>query len=656
MLGSAATAQGDDVALIHLDNFQQWIVADYDLDSFSSTGKKIGGASDYTRNAFKEIYGVGINYFVYGPRLFEGSASVQIEGDQYLESNSGQRGNTTGTTFGYDVSGRFLKAKPYPFGFYLNSSTLQVNPAFSRSYDLKTDHLGTDFTLKNSMLPFRFGYSRYGSESNGNYQDRRDKLDLFTLSLDSATALTNSTSVSMNLSNSSSTLLSTGVKTDSQSVGASLTNQWKISSNVDLPREARTTLTYNKTVGDVPSEVAEWNEEINWALGKALKLRLNGDLNTTTQGPETKHEQKVDAFLEQRIAKSITTQLNARVQRTEEQGGSESLYTSSAGVAYQNKITDELTFLAGYAYGLGINDSSFVGHNFFLASERLNVYPLETNNYLMRNNINISTIVVWNANRTRKYQGPPNPPDPKITVDYTPVSDGVRTRIRIEQNSSIAIGDVLLVEYDVNVNAKLESTTRSQNAYATLDYRQNYKIGISWNDSTEGVISGTADTVPLTETQGASLLLEKYFPEMTLGTTYTWLDSVSLGYHKAECYWKYRHEFESNRLEANVRDVFGVYKDVGSGAGLVRGGNSNQFTADTSFNKNINEKTSFTVTGRYENSSGRLGNEQLYTTWFQGRYRVANMETGLIFHFNWRMYPEYSEHDYSVRLETKRFF
>lgn len=642
---NSATTWGADQTLIQFDSLRQSLVAGYDLDGFSGT--KPGAASDkVTRQAFRERYNVGFNYDIYSPRLLQGTVALGLEGEQYVDRSTHRSGESSGNKLSYGINGNMFKAKPFPIGFSLDSSTYRVNPAYSRSYDVDSEQYNANFRLKNDKLPLRLSFRKSVKESSGLAQDSRDTTDAWTATVERL-ASTNNTAVSFNVSDATTTPLSADrEEISSSAVAASATNRWRFSKNPQLARDCLSTFSYSKNGGPSQSSVTDWKESLVWAFGKALKAQVDGELNIARQGDLTRQERQVSTALEQRIANSITTKIFSDLRQTVLDTGNESEVACGASIDYRSRISDQVELAAGYSYNYGVIDSSFGDDTVFFNDERLNVLPLETDHYLGRNDIVASSIVIWNLDRTKIYTG----------ADYTAVADGRRTRIRIEPGSSIAIGDQVLIEYRVQVNPNVKRNSVTRAAAISLGLWQRYRISVSWSDSMQKRLSGQADNVPLPRSENGSVFFERSSPSNTLGLSWAWLDSDSSVYRKYEGYWKFRHEFDSNNLEMNVRDSHTVFSDAGAGNSKSLGGTNNVFQADASYRRTLSERANFSLNGSYKKASGRSMDQELYSTWLQGRLRVLRMETNLNLRLDWRMYQAYSQRDYSLRFVVKRNF
>lgn len=643
----AATAWGVNRVLFQFYNFRQALGLSYDFDSFA--GKQGGVSNETTRNSPRESYGFGVNYAVYSPNLLRGRLSLDLEARQEFDSGSRGSADSSDFRFNYDITGVLFRLRPYTVEFFFDSNLYRVSPAFSRNYDLQTDQVGATLHLRNRFLPTSIAYSRYVSESSGLAQDRRNTMDsLMFQTTHSTRGNLSHTSAAIQFNNAfDETISGNAERKDHDSVSGTFTHRLNIPSNVDLQRALTSSYRFAKEAGENPGELSTWSETLDWAFGKSLKMLLDGEFDSTVSTSETRHESRQLARLEHRLFRSLTTKARFGARQTRFDTGEEDAVATGLDLGYNKKLPSDSTIFLGYAFDYGITDSNRGGDTLFVRDERLNVGPVETSNYLGRTDVITTTIVVWNASRTKTFiEG----------VDYAPVQDGRRVRLRIEPGSGINFGDAVSIDYSVRTNPRIKYENVTHGLSATLDLRKVYKLAASWSYGTQEKLAGSDDVVPLSPTTVYSVQLERIAPYYRVGTNYLNFDSNFAAYQKFEGYWKYNREYDLHTISASVNDIVTVHKRTGSGNTISQGGTTNEFLTSAYFRRSLSDRLSMSLTGMYQNSTGRSSDQHLISSWFQTRLLAAKFESDLNFKVDWRFFNSSYQRDFSLRLNLKRYF
>lgn len=643
----AATAWGVNRVLFQFYNFRQALGVSYDFDSFS--GKQGGVSNEATRHSPQESYGFGVNYAVYSPNLLRGRVSLDLEARQEVDNNSRGSANSSDFRFNYDITGILFRLRPYNVEFFFDSNLYRVSPAFSRNYDLQTDQVGATLQLRNRFLPTSISYSRYVSESAGLAQDRRNSLDSLTFQMTHATRGNMShTSAAVQFNNAFDEAVSgTAERQNHDSVSGNFSHLLNVSSNVNLQRTLTSSYRFAKEAGQNPGELSTWSETIDWAFGKSLKMVLDGEWDSTISTDETRHESRQQARLEHRLFRSLSTKLKFNARQTSFDTGEEDAVATGFDLGYSKKLSSDSTLLLGYIFDYGITDSNRGGDTLFIRDERLNVGPVETGNYLGRTDVIATTIVVWNASRTKTFiEG----------VDYAPVQDGRRVRLRIEPGSSINFGDAVSVDYSVRTNPRIKFENVTHGLSASLDLWQIYKLAASLSYGTQDKLAGSDDIVPLSPTTVYSVQLERTASYYRVGTNYLNFDSSFAKYQKFEGFWKYNREFDLHTISAAVNDIVTIHERAGIGSSVSQGGTTNEFLTSAYLRRSLSDRLSMSLTGMYQNSTGRSSDQHLISTWFQTRLLAAKLDSDLNLKVDWRFFNSSYQRDFSLRLNLKRHF
>jgi len=125
----------------------------------TSMGSSNGVASVSTVSAFNESMRLSnSNFYILSPRLFTGSASLDLQFNQGQTGGSGDTGAMRGEAIGYSFDGAILGDKPYPARVFANLSRNQMLQPFGGLTVGTSETRGAQFTLHNDSIIKDWGY------------------------------------------------------------------------------------------------------------------------------------------------------------------------------------------------------------------------------------------------------------------------------------------------------------------------------------------------------------------------------------------------------------------------------------------------------------------------------------------------------------------
>lgn len=647
-----ALAPGGDVwganrALLQLLHFRHLVATSYTFDTFLQESN--GVTTERAWHAPQEIYQADFSYLVYSSRVLKGTVSLGAQAQQQFGSGDGTE-KSSQARLNYGIAGTAFRLKMYPVNFYVGSTLQRITPPFARSYQQKVDQRNVMLSLTNYYLPGSVTLGRTVYETSGQKDDHRDTADSFGGSLGHTTwdNKSNTTAALATNHGTSESLSGAGVRQDNYAVSGSLTNLYQPAPGGPLYRAFNTTYNWSGEDGSHEGKSATLRESIDWQLGQALRAEVEGELAKTSSGTQWREERRGRAGLEHRLLETVTTRIDGDVMEGRMPGGEESTRGVNLKLSYARQLPENSALSLDYAFNERITDSLSTLGSLFYRDERLNAEPVETSNYLARNDILLSTLVVWNATRTKTFVS---------GVDYTPVGDGRRTRLRIEPTGAITIGDPLSLDYSVAVDQQVKYQTQSHGVSSMLNLWQSYYLYASMSQSSSKKLSGSDDIAALGPESNYSLKAEKVAPNYRAGLMYANLDSVSLKVQKYEGYWRYSEEFEQSALSASVIDILSMYEETITPAGVVTpGGSTNQLRVGGMYRRDLNERLKCSVHGEVSNATGRSTNQQTVAGWLRGTYFAGKLETELNVRMDWRFFKDQYQRNISTRLDLKRYF
>lgn len=625
--------------------FRQLLETSYTFDSIYN--KINGQEGERARHATQEAYLVDLDYAVLTPRIWRGTLSLGLEGQQDFQREE-DGGNRRQIRYNYDLTGIVFRLQPHPVSFNIGSNTQRVTPAFSRSYQMETDQRGITLSMKSFFLPATISYDHFVFQTSGQVEDYRDSMGSFGVTLGHVTRdRFSSTTASLRNNHGISEILSSGARQDHYSVSANINNLLQPFPGSGLTRTLNSSYTWHGDDGSNKGKAAVLKEALDWDLGRELKLRLEGELDASTSGAQKRDRKEAKGELQHRLLDTVTTRVVGKQAELELDTGTEKSTGGGIGVGYNRRLPEQSNFSLDYFFNHQVTDSQTGTEAVFYRDERLNAGPVETDNYLSRTDVVASTLVVWNASRTKTYlQG----------LDYTPIQDGRRTRLRIEPGGAINFGDAISIDYDVRVNPQLKFETDTHAISSVLNLWRVYNISASYSQSEERKISGRDDVAPLGPQRFLGARVERLDPLYRAGIEYATVSSSANNYRKLVGYWRYNEEFEKSAVSANVSDTLQQHEEIVSGGVVSSGGTSNRFMASALYRRQLNESLNVVLSGEFESASGRSTDQQLVATWFKGSYKGRSIEVDLNMKVDWRFYDEQYQSNFTTRVDLKRYF
>ncbi|QWV96417.1 hypothetical protein KP005_13680 [Geomonas nitrogeniifigens] len=642
----AAKAWGADRALLQLFGIQQLVTLSYQYDDFLQ--ESAHSKSSTSRHTPAEKYEIETNYAVYDDSLLYGKISLGAEAQQQQTSTSQGSGKGSDFQYDYNLNGSFFRYMPQSVYFHLNSDTLHVSPLFASSYQLQSSRQGVAISAKNDLLPATLSFEHGNQETSGQREDRRESLHSVTATVAHfAKNRMSDSNASFSAEQNTSENLSTGSIQNQHVVSGTLTNRLEPWPTAPYKKTLDSMFRWTREEGIHSGRFIDLKEGANCELGKVLRLTIDGNLNSTSSDNQGSDLRSVATTLEHRLLDTITTRLSGDASSTTLDTGSQDSYGGGINLTYFRRLPSESDLQVQYGYSQHTFNNQFKSGVVFYRDRRLNGSANEVENYLPSEDIIASTIVVWNASRTKTFVA---------GTDYTVVPDGRRTRLRIEPGQGIALGEALSVDYSTNVNPLLKYLNETQSVNASLRLGRLYTFTAGYSRATIKKLAGEDNVAPVGSSNSYTAQAERNDTNYRTGLLYSKLSSISLNEERLEGYWKYNRELEEGAVALNVSDVLTSYKKTESGGVVSEGGQNNIFLTSGMYRRIFSERLKASVSGQYENTSGRSSSQQLLSTWLLGSYSLARAEIDFSVRMDWRFYKEQYQRNATARIELKRYF
>ena len=137
------------LSLIWVRNVATGAGGSYRFTENSTSGS--GHTLSSSKQGFTEDCSLSADLSLFNPLFVDGSAEVDLQMNQMRETTrEGRSESNSDWNIGHQVSGQLFKESPTPISLGAGSQLSVQTPAFSRSYDLKSDDLNFGFSVRNS--------------------------------------------------------------------------------------------------------------------------------------------------------------------------------------------------------------------------------------------------------------------------------------------------------------------------------------------------------------------------------------------------------------------------------------------------------------------------------------------------------------------------
>ena len=128
--------------------------------NYDTISKFQNSKSQYTTTSFEQVYKVGVQGYVYDPRLLIFSTSVSFRNDKTEVTNS-LKDKLKSKDTNYDFWASFLPSRPFSLDVYASKTDSTVE-GLSNPQDISSNHYGALLRYSNKKLPrIQIGYDHW---------------------------------------------------------------------------------------------------------------------------------------------------------------------------------------------------------------------------------------------------------------------------------------------------------------------------------------------------------------------------------------------------------------------------------------------------------------------------------------------------------------
>lgn len=478
------------------------------FEQASQSSESANSSSSSSNQRYRESLRLNHSgFYVLDPRLFTGSAGVQIGLDQ--SHTSGAVDASTSNFIGYNLNGEFLSQKPYPITIYANRSQSKSNQAFGWRTEGTLESRGVSVRLKEDSILKDWGVPWFSADFNARQDHNRDTTTFLDRSLRrdetrrqvDFSARKGYTTADLNFRYQASQLTNALLaQPDHQNQSAGVA--YSLDFGPGLNRHFDADLSYSDSGGLTPTTTVAGSSHVQLTHSRNLSTDYRYKFNRQHLGEQSALQQDVSAAL----AHQLYTNLNSNV------SVSSSHYTVDTGVITSQSVALAQSYrhsLPGNG-GLSVNWSG--GRS--LSTSQLDVGYIQVNAekhvapavFTSGNGFDLDHAFVVSGSITvinvkgggSVVLGPGE--------DYDIVVQGSRTRIE-PRFGSLLVGpnDPLEINYVYQVDPNSQHETRNLGFGAGVDYgwvRVSYRHQQSTQTPLKGeglfLSSSRSDTVLMT--------------------------------------------------------------------------------------------------------------------------------------------------------------
>jgi hypothetical protein len=495
-----------------------------------------------TETIFEENLGLEAEGYVYHPNFLEMTLAglFGLTQREYTETRTGlERSDAEdGDVLEFDLSGYFLKEKPYP-GFVYARRSQDLEPRmFAPSIDTTVDNYGFSWRYVSTKMPTRVQFNHNDIKLDpvgGDEEDGRQQTTTFGFETGYNFSEFNSLTFSYNRSSVSEEPYELDYDSDDFAVAH------RLDFGDQHQHRLQSELSYYDQRGTYDIERLQWREMLRLNHSDTLRSWYQLEVTDRTQsqitGLEPIDEQSyyLAGTIEHQLYESLVSQLFAHFQRQEYASGPE-IDRYGGQVSFDYRKTNRWGELrANYRAGLDQEDRRGGVQRIEVRDERHTFQDPEPV-VLTAVNIDTGSIFVTAEDRITVYQR---------GRDYTVQTVGDRVELRRVVTGQIADGQTVLVDYVFVLGGDLKLDTVLQH----FELRQDFEWGLSpyyrlrWQDQT--ITPATASGAIPDDITAHVFGLEYRRGSLRLGGEYEDRDSTIDPYEAIRLSASYNHRFKS---------------------------------------------------------------------------------------------------------------
>lgn len=455
-----------------------------------------------TRPTYQQEFNINAKGYVYHPNLLSLEMGTSLILDQSrFESDQGNS-ETNEELIGLNLQMDFLKKKPYPFSIYYNKTNPSVSTGLSGRFIQENTSYGLNFSLLNPITPVQveFSSSVENSEGKGSDQvvdDHREQAELkFNYPYGSG-------------NHAQLTFQQNSI--DSQSGNPDLPIIQHISTTNTVSLDTRnifgdkkqfilTSVLSNRERDDDPFEKEmTFSPRVNWTHSETLSsyyflnyTNYSLDYADVLENDLESEQKQVNIGLSHK-SENMTSGVRLLVENTassEFDYDNTSLnYDISRQFSFESSVV-QLSYKGNY----DVRDQKSSTNEYAVFGEQ---HTLEgtTPVDLLRFNIVITSVEVWNENRTQQFVE---------NIDYRLIQIGDQLQLQRLVGGAILDGQIVLVDYDYQTGGTFAYNILVHNVTASWNIDKHYELYTRYRQTDQELDEGILNNISLNDLESVS--------------------------------------------------------------------------------------------------------------------------------------------------------
>jgi hypothetical protein len=380
----------------------------------------------------------------------------------------------------------FLQKKPYAFSLSADKSRDVQNREFFERQVVNATSYGGNFGFKNTVLPVGFSFSncekKIDREINPSQNFIDDKLNFNMSNQSTLTGETHFDAAQDKFSRTESgTPDQKGTSRDFNLLNRKFLTQ-------DERKMLYSSLHFYDLTGTSKSSILSVNEDLNIKHTDYLDSSYTYYFADKSSSGVKAQDNRISASLRHRLYESLKSSFSPYYFKSDGNTFSQNSY----GLTWDEDYVKKLGKIGKISSGIGFNYSEEKRkspNNIISIIDESHVLSTGTITFLDQPGVDTATVVVTNSNGTITYS---------VNIDYLLTNAGERTQIQRIPGSSIANGDIVLVDY--------QATGNPSAAFNTL--WENYRLRIDFLDELIGIYYRFSDESHPKVSDGRDLILQ----------------------------------------------------------------------------------------------------------------------------------------------------
>lgn len=451
------------------------------MNGLQSSSTASGSESSTTTRAFGESLRIANSgFYVISPLLFTGNLSLDLQLNQDRSDGSGGETALQGKAVGYAFDATFLAEKPYTASVAAHRSQIQLlQPSGARVVGINeqrsaTFHLRKDSIINDWGYPWVEANLRIEQQKNQNTTssfgrsqstDEQSRALNFDASKGFETA---DLAFNYQLSDRRNLAFSQG---NFQSRAAGLT--YSADFGPTLNRRFDSSLNYLTRNGVAPSTLITSSEHLQIDHYKNLSTDYRYGFIRQTSGDFTSTTHNVASSVSHQLYRNLNTSASVNAGQTTQPNGSARSYGGQFSQAYNHSLPGKGIFSANWSGGYQLNSNQLSSSSIGVIDEAHSAQPplIARTGFLLDHKFVVaSSIVVMNVKNGGRVPLRDVASDP-LNGDYEVIVENNQIRIvPLPTSLRIGDGDPLAVSYTYQVDANLETATKSSGFGMGVDY------------------------------------------------------------------------------------------------------------------------------------------------------------------------------------------